>query len=314
MGSIARVLALFAVMQLAAAAAAGAILPAPKQVSPHAWAWIGPYEAPAKSNNGFRMNLGFVIGRDAVAIIDTGYSRAMAEEMVAAIRRVTALPIRFAINTNSQPHRFMGNDVFRREGAQVIASAEAAARMDREGGDFAQAIATALELGDKPPLPAPPDRAIGDMGRERVNLGGGVAIEILHVGKAHTAGSLVARVMPDRVVFAGDVLYAGRLPAILPDSSVTGWIAAYERLRGLDAVAFVPGHGKPERLAAFEQPTLAYLKALKAHMDAAFKKGIDSSTAVRTFDAGPWRHLANFAELSERNASLAYLESEREGF
>ena len=294
--------------------AQSAILPAPVQVSPSAWAWIGPFEGPAKINHGFRMNLGFVVGRDAVAVIDTGYTPKMAEEMIAAIKKITPLPIHHAINTNSQPHRFMGNDVFRRVGARVIAETEAATRMAKDGGDFAQGIATVLELKDRPVLPAPPNHLIADSGREHIDLGGGVMLEITHVGRAHTGGSLVVRVTPDRTVFAGDVLYAGRLPAILPDSSVTGWIAAFEGLRTLDAAVFVPGHGQPSALATFEQPTLAYLKAIKVHMDAAFKARVDPSTAVRRFDASPWKQLVNFNELSDRNGSLAYLESEREGF
>lgn len=291
-----------------------AILPAPIQLSANTWAWIGPYEGPSKGNQGFRMNLGFVVGRDAVAVIDTGYTVDMALEMVAAIRRVTSLPIRFAINSNSQPHRFMGNQVFRKQGARVIAGAEAAARMSRDGGDFVQGIANALELKDPPTLPAPPDRLIAEQGSEHLDLGGGVIIQVIHVGRTHTGGSLVARVLPDRTVFAGDVLYAGRLPAILADSSLIGWIAGFERLRGIDTAVFVPGHGQPAALAAFEQPTLAYLKALKNHMDAAFKAGAEAGAAVRMFDASAWKHLVNFSELSGRNAALAYLESEREGF
>ena len=296
------------------AAIHAAILPAPLQLSANTWAWIGPYEGPSTGNQGFRMNLGFVVGRDAVAVIDTGYTVEMALEMVAAIRRVTSLPIRFAINTNSQPHRFMGNDVFRKQGARVIAGAEAAARMSRDGGDFVQGIANALELKDPPALPAPPDRLIAEQESERLDLGGGVMLQLMHVGRTHTGGSLLARVLPDRTVFAGDVLYAGRLPAILADSSLIGWIAGFERLRGIDAAVFVPGHGQPAALAAFEQPTLAYLKALKNHMDAAFKAGSDAGAAVRMFDASAWKHLVNFSELSGRNAALAYLESEREGF
>ena len=193
-------------------------------------------------------------------------------------------------------------------------SVEAAARMEKDGGDMIRAIAVALELKESPSLPAPPDQLIPEKGGMRVNLGGGVALEVMHFGRAHTSGSLVVRVAPDRIVYAGDVLYGGRLLAILPDSSVTGWIAAIERLRSVDALQFVPGHGKPGLLAAFEQPALAYLKALKAHTDAAFKAGTDPSTAVRTFDATPWKQLADFSGLADRNASLAYLESEREGF
>ena len=56
-----------------AATAADPPLPAPVQVSDHTWAWIGPYGPPSKENRGFRMNLGFVVGNEAVAVIDTGY-------------------------------------------------------------------------------------------------------------------------------------------------------------------------------------------------------------------------------------------------
>ena len=291
-----------------------AILPAPRQVSAHAWAWVGPLEGPSKQNNGFRMNLGFVIGGESVAVIDTGYTAAMAEEMLSAVKRMTPLPIRYVINTNSQPHRFMGNDVFRTAGARVIAGAEAAARMAKDGGALTQGVATALELTDKPPLPAPPDELIAEKQVGRIDLGGGVTLEITHVGRAHTSGSLVVRVLPDRTVFAGDVLYAERLLAVLPDSSVTGWISAFEQLGRIDAAAFVPGHGPPGALAMFEHSTLAYLKAMKTHMDTAVKAGIDPSSATRTFDASPWAKLVNFTELSARNASLVFLECERDGF
>lgn len=305
-------IALFAV--LCASFATAAILPEPQRVSGHAWAWIGPYEGPAKSNNGFRMNLGFVVGTEAIAVIDTGYTREMAEEMVMAIARISKLPIRYAINTNSQPHRFMGNDVFRKAGARVISSVEAAARMSKDGGDFARTIASVLELKVAPTLPAVPDQLIEEKGSARFDLGGGVTLEVMHFGRAHTGGSLVVRVTPDRVVFAGDVLYASRLLAVLPDSSVSGWIKAYERLATIDAKLFVPGHGQIGALNAFDQPTLAYLRALKAHMDQAVKDGSDPSTAVRAFDASRWKHLVNFEELATRNAALTFLESEREGF
>ena len=61
---------------------------APQQVAPHSYAWIGPYGPPSEENQGFRMNLGFVVGRDAVAVIGSGYSDDMAGAMLAAIGRI----------------------------------------------------------------------------------------------------------------------------------------------------------------------------------------------------------------------------------
>lgn len=288
------------------------VLPAPQKVSPHAWAWIGPYDGPSRANRGFRMNLGFVVGKDAVAVIDSGYSPEMAASMLRHIRARTALPLRHVINTNSQPHRFLGNEVFRQAGARILAGREAAERMARDGATMAGAAAGILGAAGLP-VPAAPERLLG--AGEAIDLDlGGVVLRVRHAGTAHTKGSLVAEVRPDRVVFAGDILYGGRLPALIPDGSVKGWLAAYESLRAGDAAVFVPGHGQPGSLADFDHPTRDYLARLKRHMDEAVKKGTDIESAKSGFDASPWKSLANFNELNGRNAYQAYQESEAEGF
>lgn len=288
------------------------VLPAPRQVSPHAWAWIGPYDGPSRANRGFRMNLGFVVGQDAVAVIDSGYSPEMAESMLRQIRARTALPVRHVINTDSQPHRFFGNDVFRQAGARILAGREAAERMARDGATMAGAAAGILGVAEWR-VPAAPEQLLG--AGESVDLDlGDVVLRVRHAGTAHTRGSLVVEVRPDRVVFAGDILYGGRLAALIPDGSVKGWLAAYESLRSADAAVFVPGHGQPGPLADFDHPTRDYLARLKRHMDEAVKKGTDIESAKAAFDATPWKSLANFNELNGRNAYQAYQESETEGF
>lgn len=104
-----RHLLVMTVLLIPALAHAAAPLPKPEPVSEHAWAWIGPYGPPTAENQGFRMNLGFVVGTDAVAVIDSGYGDAMARAMLARIATVTDRPVRYVINTNSQPHRILGN-------------------------------------------------------------------------------------------------------------------------------------------------------------------------------------------------------------
>lgn len=289
-------------------------LPQPQQVSTHAWAWIGPYEGPSKENQGFRMNLGFVVGTDAVAVIDSGYSAAMARDMLKQIRVITPLPIQYVINTNSQPHRFMGNDVFRQEGTQILAATEAAERMQNEAAAFAATVTRTLDSSEAITAPKPPTQLINTGERKVLDLGGGVTLTVEHYGRTHTRGSLIARVEPDNTVYAGDILCSGRLLSILPDGHVGEWVVAAERLRSLEAKLFVPGHGEPGPLADFEKPTYDYLHALLKHMDQAIENGIDISEALSSFNDDQWKALANFDELSGRNASLTYLERETEGF
>lgn len=288
------------------------MLPPPTQVSAHAWVWIGPYEGPSQANRGFRMNLGFVVGTEAVAVIDSGYSPQMATEMLRHISTRTPLPVRHVVNTNSQPHRFLGNEVFRKAGARIIAGREAAERMGRDGAMFAGVAATLLGKSGQA-VPAAPDQLLGNGERISLDLGD-VTLAVQEIGTAHTRGSLIAEVAPERTVFSGDVLYGGRLLAILADSKVKDWIAAYEKLRGLKGNLFVPGHGQPGPLADFDHSTLAYLVRIKIHMDEAVKTGDDIEKAKTNFDAAAWRPLANFGELNGRNAYQAYQESEAEGF
>ncbi len=248
-------------------AASGDALPAPQQVAPHSYAWIGPYGPPSKENQGFRMNLGLVVGTDAVGVIDSGYGDAMAGAMLEQIRRISDRPVRYVINTDSQPHRILGNAALRRSGAEVIAAEVASARMSAEGSSMASAAEWILGLpGGNIQAPGAPDRALAET--TDLNLGG-VTLRLIPLGTAHTAGSMVVEVVEDRVVYTGDVLYGGRLLAVLPVSRVAGWISAFDRIREFGDVQFVPGHGAPGKLADFEEPTYRYLTTLKSHMDAA---------------------------------------------
>ncbi|WP_037374376.1 MBL fold metallo-hydrolase [Sedimenticola selenatireducens] len=307
-----RFIALFLTLLLPALSVAGDSLPSPQQVSDRTWAWIGPYGPPTRENGGFRMNLGFVVGDKAVAVIDSGYGEAMAEAMLTRIRAITDRPIKYVINTNSQPHRIMGNSAYRRAGAEVIAAAEAVPRITSEGPQFAATVAELLGLpsGSVAP-PEAPDRILE---QETFLDLGGVGLRLIPVGQAHTAGSLIAVVESDRVVFAGDVLYGGRLLAVLSQSRVAGWIEAYERLREFGDFRFVPGHGNPGILANFKQPTYKYLTTLKQYMDQAVDEGVDLQDAIGSLDQSPWKDLADFDALAGRNAHQAYLQSEAAAF
>ena len=85
-------------------------------------------------------------------------------------------------------------------------------------------------------------------------------------------------------------------------------------LRGYGKVTFVPGHGKPAPLSAFEFPTRDYLSLLRKHMRRALEQGMDTQDAIRTLDQSKFAKLENFQELAGRNASFAYLEAEVESF
>lgn len=288
------------------------ILDAPRKLATHSFAWVGPLEGPSKNNNGYRMNMGFIVGNKAIAVIDSGYTPAMANEMVAHIQRISSVPIRYVINTNSQPHRFMGNTVFEKLGAVTLAHPVESQRIQRRAGDFAGAIERVLELPkDSVVIPGVPDKQVDK--KTTLDLGG-ITIDISPMPASHTGGSLIVSVPVDKIIYAGDILYSGRLLAVLEESDVTSWLQCYDRLKSLGRVKLVPGHGEPAYLSAFDQSTRAYLQHLETNMKRMVDEGIALQDAINQLDQGQWKDLANFKELAGRNASWTYLEKERKSF
>lgn len=312
-GALTRLVSVLAVLLAAPAfGAEGKILPPPQKVSPHVYAWIGPHGGPSKVNRGYRMNMAFVVGTNAVAVLETGYTEAMAQEMLAHIATITKLPIKYAVNSNSQPDRFFGNEVFRKAGALVIAHEKEAARMAASGGDLAGSIERNLGLasGSVTP-PRAPDRSINQ--DTRLDLGG-IEVVLRHFGAGHTPAPLVAHVPADNVVYAGDILYSGRLPAIIPGGNVKSWIETFDALKTFGAATFVPGHGKPAKLSAFQWSTRDYLALLHTHMAKMVEQGVSMDDAIKKLDQSKFSKLADFDALAGRNASWVYLEREADSF
>lgn len=288
------------------------ILPAPAKISKHMYAWIGSYEGPNKENKGYRMNMAFVVGSKAVAVIDTGYTYEMANEMLQHIRAITPLPVKYAINTNSQPHRFMGNDVFKNAGAILLTSPEEKERMLKQAGQFTGAVERSLGLAkNSVKIPTLPTTLVKN--KKTIDLGQ-LKITVENLGVSHTPSSLTVHIPADNIVYAGDILYSGRLLSVLPDSRVSGWIDTYTKLKKYGAVTFVPGHGQPAKLNVFDFSTLSYLKLLHSHMKKSVDDGLDSQDAIKSLDQGKYSKLALYNQLAGRNASWAYLEAEAASF
>jgi len=78
---------------------------------------LGPRTA---TNEGLNANLGLVVKSAGAVLIDSGATFASARQIHEAVRRVTAQPVRWVINTGGQDHRWLGNGYFRAQGTEVI--------------------------------------------------------------------------------------------------------------------------------------------------------------------------------------------------
>lgn len=277
------------------------------EIAPGVFVHPGQIAVPAPENAGDMANLGFVIGSEAVAVIDAGGSRKVAEGLYAAIRRQTDLPIRWVILTHMHPDHVLGAALFREAGASIVGHH----RLAQALGDRAATYLTALRrlMGDAAFLGTDlvaPDEAVPG----QIDLGDRV-LELATYETAHTATDVTVLDRISGTLFAGDLVFAGHVPAL--DGSILGWQAVLDRMADQRIDRVVPGHG-PARLPWPDgaDATRGYLAALTAETREAIRRGDSLRRAmehVGESQRGGWQL---FDEFNKRNATAAYTELEWE--
>ncbi|WP_044560711.1 quinoprotein relay system zinc metallohydrolase 2 [Azospirillum sp. B4] len=295
-------------------AAAGVALPlsawagALVQVAAGVYVRPGALQDASAANDDAIANIGFIVGRDAVAVIDPGGSAGDGGRLRVAIRAVTPLPIRYLIYTHVHPDHVLGAVAFMQDHPEVVAHARFAAAWGERGAYYRQGLARVLggdpaQAGDA----LPPTQAVDTTAD--IDLGGRV-LHVLAYGAAHTDSDLTVYDDQTRTLWAGDLLFEDRVPAL--DGSLTGWLKVLGQLKALPAVRVVPGHG-PAQLpwpvgAADEE---RYLATLCRDVRALLKKGgdIDSAATVAQSEKGRWKL---FDAYNGRNAITAFKQLEWE--
>ncbi|TSE35413.1 MBL fold metallo-hydrolase [Tepidimonas charontis] len=279
-------------------------------VAPQVYAYIGDIEGRTYENEALNANLGLVVTPTGALLIDSGATFQSAQKIAAAVRRITDQPIRWVVNTGGQDHRWLGNGYFKAQGAEIIAHIHARDDMLARGPEHIRANSPVLKeklVGTEPVLPT---RWVHD---DDTTLDfGGVTVQLVHRGGGHTPGDTMVWLPHSGVVFTGDVVYVDRILGLHPVSKTRTWLKSFEALEALAPKVVVPGHGRVTTLAQAQRDTGDLLRALRAHMGRAVEAGVDMSTAIRTFDGTPFRHLKHADVWLPQLANRAYLEMEME--
>jgi glyoxylase-like metal-dependent hydrolase (beta-lactamase superfamily II) len=226
-------------------------------------------------------NGGFVVGTEAALLIEGFRSPAGASFQFAALRQVSDVPVRAALDTHYHFDHTLGNAFYGAQGIAIwahektpplmvkmygpgqgidragmtagiekrIRDAAGEAERERAKGDlnamkmvFDSIDATTVSLPNRPLEPSKLPMT--------VDLGGIQAVIESYPG--HTASDLIVRVPQRNIVFTGDLLFNGFYPAT-SDANLSGWRKTLETFSGFDKeTLFVPGHGPlcgPEGIA-----------------------------------------------------------------
>jgi glyoxylase-like metal-dependent hydrolase (beta-lactamase superfamily II) len=293
------------------AAARAQDTPVPEAVAPGVWMVQGQSAMGSSANRNFISNAGFVVTDEGVVVIDALGSPALAEELLAQIRRLTTQPVRWVILTHYHADHIYGLQAFKAAGATVIAQRAAGAYLN---SDTAQQRlrASREELFpwiDESTRLVSPDRWID--GAQTLTLGG-VAFQLQPAGPSHTPEDLVVYVPSRRTLFAGDLVFRGRVPFVGQADS-GHWIAALDALLAQPIDIVVPGHGPASTTARADlQMTRDYLAHLRKTMGDAARNMEPFEEAYANADWSRFDKLPLFKAANRINAYNTYLLMEHE--
>jgi len=278
----------------------------PQEVAPGVWMVQGVSALGSSANRNFISNAAFVVTPAGVVVIDALGSPPLAEELIAAIRRITPQPVKQVVVTHYHADHVYGLQAFQALGATVIAHRSGQAYLHSDTAKL-RLQASREEMApwiDERTRLVPADRWID--GPERFTLGG-VEFVLQPVGPAHTAEDLVVFLPDRRVLFAGDIVFRGRVPFVGQADSGS-WVAALDKLVGFDAALIVPGHGPASSSAQADlKLTRDYLLHLRQTMGEAARNLEPFEEAYAKADWSRFEHLPLFKAANRINAYNTYL-------
>lgn len=253
-------------------------------------------------------NIGFVVGQRCVAVIDTGGSVRTGRALREAVAAHTKLPVCYVVNTHVHVDHVLGNAAFKADKPAFVGSGTLGAAIEASRRYFVEHYPDDFDAPASADQVIAPDTTVGTT--RDLDLGGHT-LTLRAFPKAHTDSDMTVLVNNAGVLWTGDLLFVGRVPAL--DGSAKGWLTAIDEIAKIHARIVVPGHGPVSHdLAAALAPERRYLEALidGARKEIAEGKPIEHATAhVGQSEKSHWQL---FDTANAHNVSLVYRELEWE--
>ena len=206
----------------------------------------------------------FVVGADGVLIVDGQGSVEATKKMLGEIAKVTPKPVKWYIVGSDHGDHTAGNSALPADVTYVVTPFSKAQMK----------LAAPAMTGDK----------------QVVNVGG-IEVQALYLGRAHTGGDLVAYLPKQKILFMSEVFLNRVFPA-MRSAYPTEWVGVIDKALKLDVDRFVPGHGFIEEPKVSREELIEYQKAMRAviaEVNRLHKLGLSADDAAKQADWGPYK-------------------------
>jgi rhodanese-related sulfurtransferase/glyoxylase-like metal-dependent hydrolase (beta-lactamase superfamily II) len=274
----------------------------PQKVVDGVWSAIGATAPGSYTNSGHNNNLSFVIGNEAVLVFNAGDNYLLARALHDEIRKITPLPVRAVVLENGQGHAMLGSSYWQEQGVPVIAHVDTAHEIETYGEEVIERMQRRNGEKARHTRLSMPDQTFESS--LVIDLGG-LEVELLRLGPAHSPGDIVAWIPDKSLVISGDMAFHQRLLPIFEHTDTAAWIETWDKFAALDPTYVIPGHGAPTNMDEVTRYTRDYLVYLRAKIAEVIDEGGDLQQAYDV-DQSPYAHLDTFHELARLNADMVF--------
>jgi len=283
----------------------------PIQVAPHTYFVRGFPELGSGANQNFISNAGFVVTPGGVVVVDALGSPILAQKLIAEIGKITTQKVVAVVVSHYHADHVYGLQEFKKIGAKIYAQGEGRNYLSSETAKqrlIASRIDFAPWVNDKTQLTSA-DVWVDQKTKLTV---GGVEFLISRVGPAHAPEDLMVYVPSEKVLFAGDLVFRGRIPFV-GNADSKGWLVALDEIEKLNPNIVIPGHGNysvnPAEDIVF---TRSYLKYLRESMSKAAINMDPFEDAYKQADWSEYEGMPLFRAANRMNAYNVYLSIQAE--
>ena len=252
-------------------------------------------------------NVSFIVGNLGVAVIDTGGSLKVGNQLRQAIERVTDKPILFVVNTHVHPDHIFGNAAFVQANEnnaklQFVGHAKLPDAMELRREAYDKLNIKYLGIDAKGTEIVKPTLLVKEP--IKIDLGGRM-LTITPYPNAHTNTDITILDSKTDTLFTGDLLFIERTPVI--EGDIKGLIAAIDVLKTYSVQQVVPGHGPVTRqwLQALNNQQ-RYLNTLLTDIRANIKTGKTMENAMDSAAESERNNWKLFEIANRRNVNTIY--------
>ena len=208
------------------------------EIAENNYVHLGKHVSIEDRGNSDIANIGFIIGDDCVAVIDTGGSINIGMKLKNSVQKITEKPICYVINTHIHFDHILGNKAFVNKNTNFVGHKNLAEAINQNRNFFLAQFKNNLNADAKGSDIIGPNILIEKSTQLEL---GGRTLTLIPFPSSHTNNDLVVIDNKTRTLWSGDLIFRERIPTLT--GSLKGWLETIEKIKELDVKVVVPGHG-----------------------------------------------------------------------